>query len=109
MSADDYHPDLPRVYFEIEIDGVSAGRIEFVLRSDIVPRTCENFRALCTGEMGMGSVGKPLHYLGSTFHRVIPDFMIQGGDFTNGNGTGDKIYISFIGTNIMHNSAESFA
>ncbi|VBB31971.1 unnamed protein product [Acanthocheilonema viteae] len=83
----------PRVFFDIEIGGQRSGRIIMELFNDVVPKTAENFRALCTGEMGIGKSGKPLHYKGSTFHRVIPNFMCQGGDFTRGNGTGgESIY-----------------
>jgi peptidylprolyl isomerase len=83
----------PRVFFDITIGGKPAGRITFELFADVVPKTAENFRALCTGEKGMGKAGKPLHYKGSRFHRIIKQFMCQGGDFTRGNGTGgESIY-----------------
>merc|ERR1712157_651591 len=83
----------PKVFFDMTIGGAPAGRIVMELRADVAPKTVENFRSLCTGEKGTGKSGKPLHFKGSSFHRVIPDSMCQGGDFTAGNGTGgESIY-----------------
>ncbi|KFH45056.1 41 kDa peptidyl-prolyl cis-trans isomerase-like protein [Hapsidospora chrysogenum ATCC 11550] len=83
----------PRVFFDVTMGGKPLGRITMELYKDLVPKTAENFRCLCTGEKGLSKSGKPLHYKGSIFHRVIKQFMIQGGDFTAGDGTGgESIY-----------------
>ena len=97
--ADGYKPfhatvaTNPQVFFDISIGGAAAGRITIELFADAAPKTAENFRVLCTGEKGVGKKGKPLHYKGSGFHRIIPQFMCQGGDITSGDGTGgESIY-----------------
>jgi len=86
----DVVPGRPLVFLEIAIDGAPAGRVICELFSEAVPRTSENFRSLCTGVRGVGRRGKPLHFRGSRFHRIIPNFMIQGGDITHGDGTGGE-------------------
>ncbi|XP_038156764.1 peptidyl-prolyl cis-trans isomerase D [Cyprinodon tularosa] len=88
------NPQNPRVFFDVDVDGERVGRIVLELFADITPKTAENFLALCTGEKGVGqSTGKPLHFKGCPFHRIIKKFMIQGGDFSNHNGTGgESIY-----------------
>ncbi|KAJ1693091.1 hypothetical protein LUZ63_009789 [Rhynchospora breviuscula] len=79
-----------RVYLDVDIDGQHLGRIVIGLYGDAVPKTAENFRALCTGGKGNGTTGKPLHYKGTPFHRIIPGFMIQGGDILRGDGKGSE-------------------
>ncbi|XP_025927854.1 NK-tumor recognition protein isoform X3 [Apteryx rowi] len=86
--------DRPQCFFDIEINREPVGRIMFQLFSDICPKTCKNFLCLCSGEKGIGkTTGKKLCYKGTTFHRVVKNFMIQGGDFSEGNGKGgESIY-----------------
>ena len=74
---------MAQCYFDITINGQKAGRMVFNLFDKVVPKTARNFRELCTGQNGFG-------YKGCGFHRIIPEFMLQGGDFTNHNGTGGK-------------------
>nr|XP_060614676.1 peptidyl-prolyl cis-trans isomerase H [Anolis sagrei ordinatus] len=80
------NPNNPVVFFDVTIGGQEVGRMKVELFADVVPKTAENFRQFCTGEFRKDGV--PIGYKGSTFHRVIKDFMIQGGDFVNGDGTG---------------------
>ncbi|KAL9391298.1 hypothetical protein Peur_015218 [Populus x canadensis] len=82
-----------RVYLDVDIDEQRQGRIVIGLYGKVVSKTAENFRALCTGEKGKGASGKPLHYKGTPFHRIISGFMIQGGDIVYSDGRGsDSIY-----------------
>jgi cyclophilin family peptidyl-prolyl cis-trans isomerase len=84
----------PKVFLDIHIGSRSVGRVVFELYRDITPLTAENFRALCTGEYGIGKHSKKkLHYRGNKFHRIIDGFVIQGGDIENGDGSGgESIY-----------------
>ena len=91
MAEEQWHarapnPANPVVFFDVTIGGVEAGRVKMELFADVCPRTAENFRQFCTGEHKKGL--EPQGYKGAEFHRVIKDFMIQGGDFLKGNGTG---------------------
>ena len=85
--------DNPRVFLDVEIGGQPVGRIVIQLFAEVVPKTAENFRALCTGEAGLDRKGKRLHFKNSSFHRIIDGFMAQGGDYQLGDGTGgESIY-----------------
>ncbi|XP_013629329.1 PREDICTED: peptidyl-prolyl cis-trans isomerase CYP21-1-like isoform X2 [Brassica oleracea var. oleracea] len=90
--AEDYQV-THRVFLDIDIEGQRLGRIVIGLYGNVVPKTVENFRALCTGEKGKASSGKPLHYKGTQFHRIVSGFVVQGGDIIHGDGKGsDSIY-----------------
>ncbi|KAI8464351.1 MAG: cyclophilin-like domain-containing protein [Monoraphidium minutum] len=98
MTEDAWHvrqpnPNNPVVFFDVTIGGQAVGRVKMELWADVAPKTAENFRQLCTGEFRKN--GLPVGYKGCSFHRVIRDFMIQGGDFVKGDGTGS---LSIYGT-----------
>ena len=90
VSADTLATVTQECKFDISFDGLAEGTITLGLFGDVVPKTVENFAALCSGEKGTGNSGKALWYEGSAFHRVIPGFMAQGGDFTTGDGRGGE-------------------
>ena len=100
---------FPNVFMDVSVNGNSFGRIEFELFSDC-PLTSENFRCLCTGEKGIGKSGNRLHYKGSIIHRIVPNFLVQGGDITDQNGTGgESIYgYTFKDENFNHNHNEPY-
>lgn len=83
----------PIVFLDISVENKYLGRLEIKLFSNIVPKAAENFRALCTGEYGKGKSGRYLTFKGCNFHRILPNFLIHGGDIVKGNGTdGDSIF-----------------
>jgi peptidyl-prolyl isomerase D len=83
----------PRVFFDVEVDSKHIGRMVFELFANVVPKTAENFRALCTGEKGTGKLGKSLWYKGTSLHRIVKGFIVQGGDVVADDGTsGESIY-----------------
>ena len=90
LSADNLSTVTDKVFFDITVDGAEAKRVTFGLFGDVVPKTARNFATLCDGSAGIGNAGKPLHFKGSKFHRIIPQFMAQGGDFTLGDGRGGE-------------------
>ena len=92
-SADTLDTVTQKVFFDITVDDEPIGRIVFGMFGNTVPKTVKNFATLADGTAGVGNAGKELHFKGSAFHRIIPGFMAQGGDFTAGNGTGgESIY-----------------
>ena len=93
LAEDPLDTVTQKCFFDITVDGEAAGRVVFGLFGNTVPKTAANFATLCDGSAGVGNAGKPLHFKDSAFHRIIPGFMAQGGDFTNHNGTGgESIY-----------------
>ncbi|GAB4853184.1 hypothetical protein Ancab_017371 [Ancistrocladus abbreviatus] len=93
-KVEEEEPEIThRVFLDVDMDNQRVGRMVIGLFGKVVPKTVENFRALCTGEKGKGAIGKPLRYKKTPFHRIIPGFMIQGGDIVHGNGKGgESIY-----------------
>jgi len=83
-------PENPLIWFDISVNHRKVGRVECELFKNVCPKTVENFRCLCTGEKGLGTFGRPLHYKECPIHRIMPGLICQGGDFVNGNGTGNE-------------------